>query len=189
MAESSLSDIFERTWRKRSSVWKAYALRLTRNPADADDVVLEATTRTLHAQPDLDSEVRVHAYVTTAIRHIAFNVVRRRGRDTPFDEGKLEVNRDYASSALQLALSGESREQRRLLGVALKGELAHLSEERRQVIERMVLRTPPLKLREVAELQAVTTSTVHYRLRRGLETLARTSRGVAAASPVEKSGL
>ncbi len=182
MAESSLSDIFERTWRKRSSLWKAYALRLTRNPADADDVVLEATTRTLHAQPDLDSEVRLHAYVTTAIRHIAFNVVRRRGREIPFDEGNREVNRNYASCALQLALSGESREHRRSLGVALKGELAHLSKERRQVIEWMVLRTPPLKLREVAELQGVTTSTVHYRLQRGLEALARASRRVATTT-------
>lgn len=181
MAESLLSDIFERTWRTRSSLWKSYALRLTRNPADADDVVLEAATRTLHAQPDLDSEARVHAYVTTAIRHIAFNVVRRRGRETAFDEGKHEVGRDYASSALQLALSGESRQRRRSLGVALKGELAHLSQERRQVIEWMVLRTPPLKLREVAELQGVATSTVHYRLQRGLEALARASRRVATA--------
>jgi len=172
MAGSSLSDILERTWRERSPFWKAYALRLTRNPADADDVVLEATTRTLQTQPDLDSELRVHAYVTAAIRHIAFNVVRQRRREIAFDDGRKEVRRTYASSALQLALSGEAREHRKSLGVALKGELVRLPEEHREAIELMVLRTPPLKLRQVAELQGVTTSTVHYRLNRGLDALA-----------------
>ncbi len=173
MAESSLSDIFERTWRKRSPLWKAYALRLTRRPADADDVVLEATTRTLQTQPDLDSEGRVHAYMTTAIRHIAFDVVRKRGREVAFDEGKTEVGRTYASSALQLAMSEEAREQRTSLGVVLKGELVRLPKKHRDVIEMIVLRTPPMKLREVAALQGVATSTVHYRLRRGLDALAR----------------
>lgn len=173
MAESSLSDIFGRTWRKRAPLWKGYALRLTRRPADADDVVLEATKRTLQTQPDLDSEARVHAYMSTAIRHLAFDVVRKRGREVAFDDGKNEVGRNYASSALQLAMSEEAHEQRTSLGVALKRELVRLPKEHRDAVEMIVMRTPPMKLREVAALQGVATSTVHYRLHRGLDTLAR----------------
>jgi RNA polymerase sigma factor (sigma-70 family) len=172
MAGISLSDLFERTWRERSPMWKAYAQRLTGNPADAEDVVLEATTRTLATEPGLDSEGRLHAYVTAAIRHIAFEVVRKRRREMPFDGEAHLVRRRYASSALQLALSGEALKQRRSLAAALRGEMATLPETHRQAVEWMVLRTPPLKLREVAERQGVATSTVHYRLNRGLEALA-----------------
>lgn len=171
MAEGSLSDIFEKTWRERAPAWRAYALRLTRNPADADDVVLEATTRTLQTQPDLDSEARVHAYVSTAIRHTAFDLIRKRSREIAFDDNG-QVGRTYASSALQLALSGEAHVRRKSLGVVLKGEVRSLPQHQREAIELLVLQTPPLKLREVAELQGVTTSTVHYRLQRGLATLA-----------------
>lgn len=174
MVGSSLSDLFERTWRERSTFWKAYALRLTGNPADAEDVVLEATARTLQTQPGLDSEGRLHAYVTTAIRHIAFETVRTRRREVGFDEnnGNGGVERQYASSALQIALSSEARAERKSLARALKRELVHLPRENREAIEWMVLRTPPLKMREVAERQGVATSTVHYRLNRGLEELA-----------------
>lgn len=172
MAGTSLSDLFERTWRERSPMWKAYAQRLTGNPADAEDVVLEATTRTLETGPGVDSEGRLHAYVTTAIRHIAFEVVRKRRKETPFDGEAHLVRRRYASSALQLALSGEALKQRQSLAGALRGAMSGLPESHRQAVEWIVLRTPPLKLREVAERQGVTTSTVHYRLNRGLQTLA-----------------
>lgn len=174
MAGSSLSDIFESTWRQRSPHWKAYALRLTRNPADADDVVLEATARTLQTQPDLDSESRLHAYVVAAIRNIAFNVMRNRHRETVFEDGANGNAHSRTSSALQLALSDEATEQRASLGAAMIAEMVHLPDEHREAIELLVLREPPLKLREVAEIQGVTTSTVHYRLNRGLDALAAT---------------
>jgi RNA polymerase sigma-70 factor (ECF subfamily) len=180
MAESTLSEMFERSWRERLPGWRAYALRLTRDPADAEDVVLEATARTLQTQPELDSETRLHAYVITAIRHIAFELVRRKRQMTPLDEDRPGPHRRFASSALQLALSGECRRQRAELGAALHAELASLPEAQRQAVELMVLRTPPMKLREVAQLQGVTTSTVHYRLSKGLEILA-TRAGRSAA--------
>jgi len=41
----------------------------------------------------------------------------------------------------------------------------------REVVENLVLRSPRLKLREMAEIQGVTTSTVHYRLQIALKKL------------------
>lgn len=172
MVGSSLADLFERTWRERSPAWKAYALRLTGNPADAEDVVHEATARTLQTQPILDSERRLHAYVTTAIRHIAFETVRLRRRESALDEGQLGPAPRYASSALQVALSKEARAQRDELAASLQKEVRLLPKAQRQAVEWMLLRDPPLKLREVAARQDVANSTVHYRLSRGLEALA-----------------
>jgi RNA polymerase sigma-70 factor (ECF subfamily) len=172
MAGISLSDLFERTWRERSPMWRAYALRLTGNPSDADDVVHEATARTLSTGPDLDTGARLHAYVLTAIRNISLELVRNRGREVTLDERYPPSGRAYASSALQLALSGEARDRRRELADALRQELGRLPLEHRQVVEWILLRTPPLRLREVAERQGVATSTAHYRLNRALETLA-----------------
>jgi DNA-directed RNA polymerase specialized sigma24 family protein len=73
---------------------------------------------------------------------------------------------------LQLALSGEARAARRDLAAARRQKLGKLPLEHRQAVEWMLLRTPPLRLREVAERQGVATSTAHYRLNRALETLA-----------------
>ena len=70
-------------------------------------------------------------------------------------------------------MSEEARQQRTSLGVVLKGELVRLPKEHRDAVEMIVMRTPPMKLREVAALQGVATSTVHYRLRRGLDALAQ----------------
>ncbi len=172
MAASSLSEIFEEAWQRRSNGWWAYALRLTRNPADADDVVLEAAARTLETCPDLDSELRLHAYVTTAIRHIALNVVRGRGREIAYVDGAGPANGGHASSPLQVAVSDEARALRKSLCARARGHLVDLRREHREAVELMVLRVPPLKLREVADLQGVATSTVSYRLRRALEELA-----------------
>lgn len=186
MVGSSLADLFERTWHERSTAWKAYALRLTGNPADAEDVVHEATARTLQTQPGLDSERRLHAYVTTAIRHIAFETVRSRRRESPFDERQAGPFRRYASSALQIALSKEARGQRRELASALKREVRRLPAAQRQAVEWMVLRSPPLKLREVAVRQEVATSTAHYRLSRALEALADAALLNVVPPPQEK---
>ena len=48
--------------------WRQFALSLTRNDADAEDLVDDAVLRTLRAEPRLKGESEVHAYLLTAIR-------------------------------------------------------------------------------------------------------------------------
>ena len=169
MSEEIFRDILEKTSTERLSQWRGYALSLTRNPADADEVVQEAIARTLKAQPDLDSEERVNRYVLRAIRNRAFTLIGKRKPLADLD--KAEHRLPQASSALELMLGNENEEAKRRLGQALKRRVKDLRPEHREVIEELVMRTPPLKLREVAATQGVSINTVHYRLRRALATL------------------
>ena len=68
-------------------------------------------------------------------------------------------------------LSNENKDAKKRLGQALTRHVEDLRPEHREVIEKLVMRTPPLKLREVAATQGVSINTVHYRLRRALAAL------------------
>jgi len=183
MADDFFRQLLEETATKRLSQWKGYALSLTRNPADAEEVVQEALERTLRARPDLDSEGRVNRYVVRAIRNRAFSLIRKR---KPLgDVQELEHRLPPASSALELMLDEENEEARRRLGQALRAHLGDLRPHHREAIEMLVMRNPPLKFREAAEAQGVSITTVRYRLERGLKLLLE---AVKAAGEVDLPG-
>lgn len=168
MAEGDFRELLERTSESRFAQWKRYALKLTRNDADADDVVQDAIANTLRLAPDLDNETRVHHYVRRAIRNTALSLIDKRRR---FAREDAERVAGETSSALEIMLDTENELARRRLTRLLNRKLTELRDEHREVIEHLVLRTPRMKLREVAELQGVTTPTVHYRLQTALKTL------------------
>jgi len=72
MTRASLRSLLRDAWGNRFSDWRRFALFLTRNDADAEDLVDEAVGRTLRADPSLKSEGEVHAYMVTAIRNTWF---------------------------------------------------------------------------------------------------------------------
>ncbi len=164
-----LKELLEKASATRWPQWRRYALSLTRNQADADDVVQDAIAKTLLAEPDLDSEERVHHYVQRAIRNTAFSLIdgRRRYVELPDPERALPGG----ASALEVMLDSEDELAKRRLARALKSKLPELRDDDRQVIEGLVMRTPRLKLREMAEIQGVATPTVHYRLKTALKRL------------------
>lgn len=169
MAEGDFRSLLQKTSESRFAQWKRYALTLTRNEADAEDVVQDAIANTLRREPDLDSEIRVHHYVRQAIRNTALTLLDRRRRVAgEVDEDGLQ---DSASSALEIMLASENELARRRLTRVLHDKMDDLRDEHREVIKHLVMRTPKLKLREVAEMQGVTTPTVHYRLQTALKTL------------------
>jgi RNA polymerase sigma-70 factor (ECF subfamily) len=169
MAEGDFRSLLRKTSASRFAQWRRYALTLTRNEADADDVVQDAIANTLRIAPDLDTEMRVHQYVRRAIRNTALSLIDRRRRFGG------EVDADGmaggTSSALEMMLANENEIARKRLIAVMKDKMAELRDEHREVIEHLVLRTPRLKLREVAELQGITTPTVHYRLQTALKAL------------------
>jgi RNA polymerase sigma factor (sigma-70 family) len=75
------------------------------------------------------------------------------------------------ASALELMLDGEDELAKRRLERVLKSKLPELRDEHREVIEGLVMNTPRMKLREMAEIQGVSTPTVHYRLKTALKKL------------------
>ena len=60
MSNQDLRELLEKAAASRFSQWKGYALSITRNEADAEEVVQEAIAKTLRAEPDVDTEERVH---------------------------------------------------------------------------------------------------------------------------------
>jgi len=169
VTEEDFRSLLRRTSEGRFAEWKRYALSLTRNEADADDVVQDAIANTLRRAPDLDSEVRVHHYVRQAIRNTALTLLDRRRRFV--DDAAPDAFPGDHSTALEIMLDSEKRLARRHLTAVLQRKMGELRDEHREVIEQLVLRTPRMKLREVAEMQGVTTPTVHYRLQTALKTL------------------
>lgn len=169
VADGGFRSLLEKTSKSRCAHWKRYALSLTRNDADADDVVQEAIANTLRLAPDLDTEARVHQYVQRAIRNTAFSFISRRRRTTVLAEPE-KVSLE-ASSVLDTMLDREQTAARRRLAVVAERKLGQLRREHREVIENMIMRTPRLKLREMAEIQGIATPTVHYRLKQALQKL------------------
>ena len=55
------------------------ARRITKNEAEAHEVVQEAFLKFMLAAPDLDSSDRALAYLRTSVTNLALNVIRARG--------------------------------------------------------------------------------------------------------------
>jgi len=177
VAEGDLGELLRTTSEHHQAQWKRYALTLTRNEADAADVVQDALANTLRLQPDLDSEERLHRYVQRAIRNTAYSLLEKRKRFV--DVAEPERVLPGTSSVLEVMLDKENEVARRRFARALESKLPQLRDEHREVIEYLVMRTPRLKLREVAQLQGVTTPTVHYRLKTALKALLELVEGEA----------
>lgn len=157
------------------SRWRGYALTLTGNLHDAEEAVQEALARTLNARPPLKSEEEANRYVITAVRTAAIQVLRFRSRHHQLDETRPLWARP-GTSPLQVVLTAEAdQRQEELQELALR-HLKRLKPEQRQVVELLILREPPLKLRQVAEIQSAPISTVHSRLKAAVEKLGRRMR-------------
>ena len=160
-----------KAWANRFYRWRAYALSLTGNQTDAEEVVQEAITRTMNAAPELATEQDAYHYVIAAIRSSAYSMFARRGRQRELNDQTKLV--DPASNPLQRVLDVEEaavRHEMRAIARRLVGELAP---QHREVVELLVLREPPLKLREVAEIQDAPISTVYSRLQAALRVVGR----------------
>lgn len=176
------ADSLERAWLARHNRWRGYALSLTGNETDAEEIIQEALARTLRARPALADESDAHRYVLTAVRTAAWRLFQRRRRTVVRDLADLPEAADVTSDPLRLALAGEFTAQRSSLAQTAIAALRSLRPEYRQAIEMLVLREPPLKLRELAQLQEASISTVHSRLQAALRDLGR---AVAAAKGLE----
>ncbi len=161
----------KKAWVNRFYRWRAYALSLTGSQTDAEEVVQDAITRTMNAAPHLATEQDAYHYVISAIRSSAYQMFARRGRRRSLSEEA--AGEQIASDALHRALQVEAIDQRsEMTSAALEG-LRELAPLHREVIQLLVLREPPLKLREVAAIQNAAVSTVYSRLQSALRSLAR----------------
>jgi len=166
-------DSIEKAWSNRFHRWRGYALSLTGNWTDAEEIIQEALTKTLRAGPRLESEGDAHRYVLAAVRSTAMQLFVGRKRVKLVDDERQLDRPEVVSDPLRIYLESEADGHRQALIQKALNAMQELRPEYREVVELLVLREPPLKLREVAELQQAPISTVHSRLRAALQQLGR----------------
>ncbi len=194
MAESRFRDAIEKAFVRRFQRWRSYALALTGNWTDAEEVVQEAIARTVRARPSLADEREAHNYMLTALRTTALGLFYER-RHLRVVADVEEIGRSRHGGVLAEAspdplgrlLESEAVEAEQELAARAVAALRRLRPEHRQVVELLVLREPPLRLREVAAIQGVAISTVHSRLQSALRWLGRSLREEPADPPAGAS--
>ena len=169
MPKTPLRALLRIAWTNRLSEWWRYARSLTRNDADAEDLVDEAVTRTLLTDPSLANEREVHLYVIAAIRNTWFkwDRVRRRRAEILAELGPRPE--ELASTVLQDLINAEHRGH---LDEALGSALKKMKPKIREAIGLYLVEGPGLKFREVAEAQGVSTTTAHERVQKALRVMA-----------------
>lgn len=173
MSDSSCTTSIEKAWSRRFYRWKGYATSLTGSVTDAEEVIQEAIARTLRANPPLSTEKDAHHYVLAAVRSVALQLFRHRGRQRAVEPRELERHDEAASNPLRMLLRAEAESRNLAMAQKAFNALQAMEPHLREVVQLLVLEEPPMKLREVAEIQGAPISTVHSRLQSALRQLAR----------------
>ena len=145
-----------------------FALRLTRNPGDAQDLTQDALLRAYRFFDHWEPDTNLRAWLFTITRNAFINRYRREaGAPDTVDFGKIE---ETYESLIDGALRGARRTPEQvLLDGALDGEISgaldRLPEEYREVVWLAVVED--LSYKEVARVLDIPIGTVMSRLHRG----------------------
>ncbi len=169
MTGKSLRSLLQVAWRKRFSDWLRFAVSLTQNEADAEDLVDEAVVRTLRAEPDLKSESDVHGYILTAIRNTSNKWARAREQRHSLLLELRNQGQEPASSALQELIEAELQAQ---IDDAVERALEKMPAENREAFGLYITEDPRLTLKEIAERQKTSRTTAHRRVQAVLRVIA-----------------
>jgi RNA polymerase sigma factor (sigma-70 family) len=171
--QPSRADLVAAAVERNRDIWVRMALRITADVYDAEDAVQEAISKVLTGPGTLTDADSAGRYLTRSVSHCAIDKVRARSRLTSFAEEDepgprlAPVDADQESRLLSAEAALAQRQQlERMLA-----ELQTLPQQQREAIELLVLRQPPLKLREASEVTGAPISTLHSRLQSALESL------------------
>lgn len=171
----SRADLIAAAVERNRDIWVRMAMRITADVYDAEDAVQEAISKVLTGPGTLVDADSAGRYLTRSVSHCAIDRVRARSRLTSFAEADepgprlVPVDADQESRLLSTEASLAQRQQ---LDRMLE-ELKTLPEPQREAIELLVLRQPPMKLREASEVTGAPISTLHSRLQSALDNLRR----------------
>jgi RNA polymerase sigma-70 factor (ECF subfamily) len=144
------------------------ALRLTRNPADAEDLVQETYARAFKARRQFKAGSNLRAWLFTILHHQFLND-RRREKTNPVD-----VDSDVAERAAETTSSGEPGIEEELLRRVSDDEVrAALDQVPPQFAEAVWLRDAEgFSYVEIGEMLGIPPGTVMSRISRGRRLLA-----------------
>ena len=138
------------------------AMRLTRNPADAEDVVQETYLKAFRFTGQFEAGTNLKAWLHTILHNTFLNMRRHAGRD-PVSVDSEVVDRSAAQGG-----QSETPEQilmRDTLDADLQGALDELPEVFRQAV--WLRDVEEFSYKEIAEMLAVAPGTVMSRISRG----------------------
>lgn len=171
----SRADLVAAAVERNRDIWVRMALRITADVYDAEDAVQEAISKVLMGPGTLVDADSAGRYLTRSVSHCAIDKVRARSRLISFAEpdepgprlAAVDPDQEDRLLAAEQALA-ERDQLRRMLE-----ELQSLPKPQREAIELLVLRQPPMKLREASEYTGAPISTLHSRLQSALDSLRR----------------
>jgi RNA polymerase sigma-70 factor (ECF subfamily) len=150
----------------------AVALRLTRRPAEAEDLAQDALLKAYRFFDRYEPGTNMRAWLLRILTNTFINRCRRRAleRQTVEGDAATPIGEGVVSRAAMRALSepfGEA--ERRLLAQEIRGAMDTLSDEQRAII--VLADLEELSYREIAEVLDVPVGTVMSRLHRARNAL------------------
>jgi RNA polymerase sigma-70 factor (ECF subfamily) len=156
----------------------SYALVLTRNHADAEDLTQETYVRAMPALGSLRPGSNLKAWLFTILRNVWLNQLRKRGRGPRF-VGLDDCN-GFADSTLAQSKNGYETYVSKMEASQVRNAIQELPIESREII--LLREYEELSYREIANVLECATGTVMSRLAR-----ARTKLRTVLSETMEQS--
>lgn len=169
----SRTDLVAAAVERNRDIWVRMAMRITADVQDAEDAVQEAISKVLTGSGTLVDVDAAGRYLSRTVSTCAVDRVRARSRLTTLagpDERGPRLAAVAPDQEARLLAAEAARFQRQQLDRMLV-ELGRLPAHQREPIELLVLRQPPMKLREASEATGIPISTLHSRLQSALDGL------------------
>jgi RNA polymerase sigma-70 factor (ECF subfamily) len=156
------------------------ALRMTRNPADAEDLVQDTTLRAYRGFATFQEGTNLKAWLYRILTNSFINTYRKKQREPKTAEGPDDIDEWYLFDRLGSRSTERSAEEDvldRIPDADVKAALESLSENFRLAV--LLADVEGFSYKEIAEIMDVPIGTVMSRLHRGRKALEKALYGVA----------
>ena len=156
------------------------ALRMTRNPADAEDLVQDTTLRAYRGFSTFQEGTNLKAWLYRILTNSFINTYRKKQREPKTAEGPDDIDEWYLFDRLGSRSTEPSAEEDvldRIPDADVKAALESLSENFRLAV--LLADVEGFSYKEIAEIMDVPIGTVMSRLHRGRKALEKALYGVA----------
>jgi RNA polymerase sigma-70 factor (ECF subfamily) len=156
------------------------ALRMTRNPSDAEDLLQEATLRAYRGFATFEEGTNLKAWLYRILTNSFINTYRKKQREPKTVEGPDDVDEWFLFDRLgaqSVARSAEEDVLDRIPDADVKAALESIPENFRMAV--LLADVEGFSYKEIAEITDVPIGTVMSRLHRGRKALEKALYGVA----------